>query len=62
MTSSSKADPREGAPHPWLYFALAQLLSIPFYWGVLTPIQGSLSMVGQRSWRSSSRRRRWRRS
>jgi hypothetical protein len=22
MTSPSEADPREGAPHPWLYFML----------------------------------------
>jgi hypothetical protein len=32
MILSSKAYPREAAPHPWLYFALVQLLSIPFYW------------------------------
>jgi membrane protease YdiL (CAAX protease family) len=30
---------RDGAAHPWRYFALVQLLSIPFYWGVNSPIQ-----------------------
>src|SRR6516225_9368733 len=29
-----------GAAQPWLYFALVQILSIPFYRGVLTPLRG----------------------
>jgi hypothetical protein len=29
----------DGAAQPWLYFALVQILSIPFYWGELTPLQ-----------------------
>jgi membrane protease YdiL (CAAX protease family) len=31
---------RDGTAHPWRYFALVQLISIPFYWGVNAPIQG----------------------
>ena len=39
MISATGAKPREGAAHPWRFFALVQLLSIPFYWGVRPPIE-----------------------
>jgi hypothetical protein len=39
MISANGANRRDSAAHPWRYFALVQLLSIPFYWGVNSPIQ-----------------------
>jgi membrane protease YdiL (CAAX protease family) len=40
MTSTISAKPQDTVAHPWLYFALVQALSVPFYWGVNSPIQG----------------------
>jgi membrane protease YdiL (CAAX protease family) len=39
MISANSAKRRDGAAHPWQYFVLVQILSIPFYWGVNSPIQ-----------------------
>jgi membrane protease YdiL (CAAX protease family) len=40
MILGNGAKRRGGAAHPWRYFALVLLLSIPFYWGVNSPVQG----------------------
>jgi membrane protease YdiL (CAAX protease family) len=39
MISANGAKRRNGAAHPWRYFASVQLLSLLFYWGVNSPIQ-----------------------
>ena len=40
MIAGINARRSDGAARPWLYFALVQILSIPFYWGELTPLRG----------------------
>jgi transposase-like protein len=61
MISANNTKRRDGAAHPWRHFALVQLLSIPFYWGANSPIQGFPFTAAPPQWPPSLHRLRSRR-